>query len=144
MKLPRPDYYQGVLQLRDVTSEIIEFVRRQVNKRDDVIITKTVKYSNGLDFYLTSQQFIRSIGKKLKENFGGELKVTSKLHTRNRQGHDLYRVNALFKLSRYKAGDVVNVRGDDVRIIRMSSNVFAKNMKTGKKIRIRREDLPVD
>src|SRR3989338_7416741 len=30
MKLPRPDYYQGVLQLRDVTSEIIEFVRRQV------------------------------------------------------------------------------------------------------------------
>ena len=142
-KLPhlRPNYFQGVLQLRDINDEVLAFVKNQVNKREDVAITKTVKYSNGFDFYLTSQQFIRAIGKKLKESFGGQLTVTSKLHTK-RQGKDLYRVTSLFRLSKYKAGDIVTVRGDLVKIIRFGERTFVKNMKTGRKMTVRLEDLP--
>ncbi|MEK7790069.1 MAG: NMD3-related protein [Deltaproteobacteria bacterium] len=142
MKLARPNYYQGVLQLRDVNDEILEFVENQIKRRDDVAITRTVKYENGIDLYLTSQRFIRAIGKKLRESFGGQLKVTSKLHTKNRQGRELYRVNALFRLPKYKAGDIVNVRGDEVRLISIGAKIFARNMKTGRKIRIRNSDLP--
>ncbi|MBI1936281.1 hypothetical protein HYS31_07630 [Candidatus Woesearchaeota archaeon] len=142
MKLSRPNYFQGILQLRDVNNEIMDFVKKQIAKRNDVAITRTVKYPNGTDFYITSQQFIRSVARKLKESFGGELKVTSELHTRSREGKELYRVNALFRLSKHKAGDVVNVRGDDVRLLTIGKNVFAREMKTGRKIRLRREDLP--
>ncbi len=142
MKLPRPNYFQGILQLRDVNDEIVAFVHSQVRKRSDVLITKTVKLPNGLDLYITSQKFITILGKKLKDSFGGELKISYKLHTRNRQGKDLYRVNALFRLSRYKKGDVVSVRGDEVRLIRTGKKIFARNLKTGKKVTIRSADLP--
>lgn len=141
MKLPRPDYYQGILQLRDINNEILSFIRNQVKKRGDVAITKTVKLGNGFDFYITSQKFITMLGKKLKESFGGELKISSKLHTRNRQGKNLYRVNALFRLSKYKKGDVVEVRGDKVRLIRIGKKIFARNLKTGNKVTIRKSDL---
>ena len=142
INLPRPNYFQGILQLRDVNDEIRNFVFNQIKKRGDVYITKTVRFENGEDYYITSQKFIRILGKKLRESFGGELKTSAKLHTRNRQGKDLYRVNVLFRLSGHKKGDIVNVRGEDVRLIRLGKKVFAKNVKTGKKMTIRRSDLP--
>ena len=141
MKLPRPDYYQGILQLRDINEEIISFVRNQVKKRGDVAITKTVKFDNGIDLYITSQKFISALGKKLKDSFGGELKISSKLHTRSRQGKDLYRVNALFRLSKHRKGDVVMVRGDKVRLISVGIKIFARDLKTGNKVTIRKSDL---
>jgi len=141
MKLPRSDYYQGILQLRDVNEEIVGFVHRQIAKRNDVAITKTVKLSNGSDFYITSQKFIRVLGKKLKDSFGGELKVSSRLHTRNKVGKALYRVNVLFKLSKYNKGDTITVRGDQFRILSLGQKIFARNLKTGKKARIRNSEL---
>ncbi len=141
MKLPRSDYYQGILQLRDVNNEILDFVYNLIKKRNDVAVTKTVKFPNGIDLYITSQKFIRILGKKLKDSFGGELKISSKLHTRNRQGKDLYRVNVFFKLSKYKKGAIVSIRGDKVRLISIGKKIFARNLKTGKKVTIRSKDL---
>ena len=141
MKLARPNYYQGILQLRDVNGEILDFVSNQLQKRQDVAVTKTVKFPNGVDLYITSQKFIRILGKKLRDSFGGELKISSKLYTRNKQGRDLYRVNALFKPSKYKRGDIVAIRGDNVRLLSIGKKIFARNLKTGKKVTIRRNDL---
>lgn len=141
MKLARSNYFQGILQLRDVNDEILSFVHNQIKKRSDVAVTRTVKFPNGVDLYITSQKFIRILGKKLKESFGGELKTSSKLHTKNRQGKDLYRVNVLFRPSKYKKGDVVSVRGESVKLISIGRKIFARNMKTGKKMKIRGRDL---
>ena len=141
MKLPRPNYFQGILQLRDINDEVLSFVINLINKRDDVAITKRVKFDNGVDLYLTSQKYVRILGKKLKESFGGELKVTAKLHTRNRQGRDLYRVTAFFRLLKYRAGDIVTVRGDKVRLISIRRKIFAKDVKTGRRMTIRSGDL---
>ena len=143
-KFARSNYFQGILQLRDVNDEIYSFVHNQLKKRADVAVTKTVNYDNGKDLYLTSQKFIRIIGKKLKESFGGELKLSSKLHTKSKTGKDLYRVNAFYRPLKYKRGDVVSVRGDDVKILQIGRRIFARDLKTGKKMRIRIEDLPVD
>ena len=137
----RANYYQGILQLRDVNEEIISFVYNQIRKRDDVAIAKTIKFPNGLDLYITSQRFIRMLGKKLRDSFGGELKISSKLHSRSKEGKELHRVNVFFRLSKYKRGDIVEVRGDKVKLISMGKNIFARNLKTGKKTRIRSSDL---
>lgn len=143
--LPRSNYFQGILQLRDVNDEIMAFVHNQIKKRkDEVAVTKTVSFPNGVDLYITSQKFIRILGKKLKENFGGELKVSEKLHTRNKQGKDLYRINVLFRLLKYNVGNIVNIRGEDVRIISMRSKIFGKSVKTGRKMTIRSRDLRLD
>ncbi len=144
IKFARPNYYQGILQLRDVDNDVVDFVRNQIDKRNDVLITKTVKAGNGIDMYITSQKFIRILGKKLRESFGGELKTSIKLHTKSRTGKDLYRVNVLFRPVKYKRGDIVVVRGDEVKLLAVGRRVFARDMKTGKKIRIRNSDLPRD
>ena len=126
IKLSRPDYFQGILQLREIDDNVLEFVHDQISKRNDVAITRTVKLPNGVDLYVTSQKYIRTLGKKLMESFGGELKISSKLHTTNRQGKELYRVNVLFKLPRFKIGDIVNVKGEQVKLIRLGRRIFAK------------------
>ena len=142
MKLSRPNYYQGILQLRDVNDEMLSFVQNQIKKRNDVAITKAVKFPNGIDFYITSQKFIRIVGKKLRDRFGGELKISSKLHTRSKEGKDLYRINVLFRPLRYKRGDIISVRGDEVKLLHVGRRVFARDLKTGRKVAIRSADLP--
>ena len=141
LKLSRPNYYQGILQLRNINDEVIRFVNNQIKKRGDVAITKTVRFPDGVDLYITSQKFIRILGKKLKESFGGELKVSAKLHTRNKQGKDLYRVNVLFRLLKYKKGDIVSVRGERLRLISTGRKIFARNLGNGKRVRVRSEEF---
>ena len=141
LKLSRPNYYQGILQLRNVNDEVISFVHNQIKKRGDVAMTKTARLPDGIDMYITSQKFIRILGKKLRESFGGELKVSAKLHTRNKQGKDLYRVNVLFRFLKYKKGDVVSVRGEQLRLISLGMKIFARNMKNGRRVRIRIEEF---
>lgn len=140
----RPNYYQGILQLRDVNDEILDFVSRQIKKRGDVAVTKKVNLPNGMDLYITSQKFIRILGKKLKESFGGEMKMSAKLHTRSKEGRDLYRVNVFFRPLKYKRGDIVKIRGDEVKLLQVGNRIFAMDLKTGKKIKIRSEDLRRD
>ena len=142
--LARPNYYQGILQLRNINPEVLDFVHDQLKKREDVAITKTAKQPNGIDLYITSQAFLRAIGKKLRESFGGEMRTSATLHTRNKQGKDLFRVNVLYRPSKYKHGDIVNIRGDEIRLIHIGSKIFGKEVKTGRKVTIRSSDLPRD
>lgn len=144
LKFARPNYYQGILQLRDVNDEIMDFVHSQIQKRGDVAITKAVKFDNGVDFYITSQKFIRILGKKLKDSFGGQLKTSSKLHTRSKTGRELFRVNVLYMPSKYKRGDIVLIRGDEVKLLQVGNRIFGRNLKTGKKLLIRKGDLSKD
>jgi NMD protein affecting ribosome stability and mRNA decay len=141
MKLARPNYFQGVLQLRDVTIDVLDFVKKLIDKRHDAVVSKTVEYKNGIDLYLSSQKYIRVIGKKLKENYGGEVIISSKLHTRNKQGKELYRINLMFRLPNHKVGEVVIVRGSKIKIISIGRKIFGKDMDTGKKVTIRSKDL---
>ncbi len=142
MNIPRKDYYQGILQLRDVNEDILGFVHSQIRKREGITVTRTVKFTDGLDLYITSQKFIRILGKKLKDRFGGELKVSAKLHTTNRQGKELYRVNLLFRPLKYRKGDIISIRDEKVRLTGIGKKIFARNLNTGKKMTIRSADLP--
>jgi len=136
------DYYEGVLQLRNPNNEIIEFIDNQIKKRADVFITKEKRVNNGIDFYITSQKYLQAIGKKLKKQFSGELKISSKLHTKSRQtSKNLYRVHVLFRVANCNIGDILNFKGDSVKILKMGKKILAKNIKTGKKLSINYKDL---
>ncbi len=100
MKKPEdrhPNYYEAIIQLRPATEEVVAFIRNQCKKRGEAI-TRVVELKTGIDLYITSQKVARSIGPRLKKNFGGELKITRKIHTRDRQtSKDLYRATILFR-----------------------------------------------
>lgn len=135
---PREGYYQGILQLRDPTKEIIDFIIKDVEKRKDVFIAKTPKVKGGRDFYISSNKYLQILGKKLQTRFGGELKVSPKLFSRDRQtGKNIYRLSVYFRPSQFKKGDLITHKNKIYKIVSLSKKISAKDLTTNKKITLK-------
>jgi len=94
------EYYEAIIQLRPSTEELLRFIERSISERKDVFISKILPSKNGVDIYISSQRFARSLGQKLKRRFKGELKITRSLYSRDRMsGKLLYRATVLFRLA---------------------------------------------
>ncbi len=136
------DYFEGILQLRNIGNEVVEFAVKEIEKNENANIAKVSKVTNGVDIYLSPQKLLRSLGNKLQYHFGGQLTVSRKLHTRSKvTSKDLYRVNVLFRIPTFKKGDIIEYKGDKIKIISIHKKVFAKDIKTGKKLNISFKDL---
>lgn len=133
-KIKPSSYYEGVLQLRNPSQEIIDFVIKSVNERKDCRIAREETLASGIDFYFTSQHYLRALAKKLKEKFAGHLDITATLHTRSRTGEDLYRVTVLFQMYSLKKGEVITIGEEDYRIELFGKDILLKEVKSGKKI----------
>lgn len=95
-----PQYYEGILQLRNPNEEAINFIRNQFRNNPKVWIAKEEKLKTGIDYHISSNRFLLQLGKKLKKSFKGELKISRRLHTRNRMtSKNVYRVTVLFRLN---------------------------------------------
>ena len=91
-------YYEAIIQLRPADKKVIDFVRSQIKERK-AFISKEEILKTGVDIYMSDQRFARSLSKKLKVKFCGEVKLTRKLHTVSKSsGKKLYRVTVLFRL----------------------------------------------
>jgi|TARA_B100001971_G_C18114028_1_gene495801 NMD protein affecting ribosome stability and mRNA decay len=135
-------YFEGTLQLRNPNDEVINYIERRVNERDDVFIAKAEKVTNGIDFYLSSNRFLKNLGKKLQKKFKGELKLSPKLFSRNRQtSKNVYRLNVLFRLPTCKCGDIIKIRGEKIKVLKLGNKIFGKNRDTGKKVNIDYKEL---
>ncbi len=127
-------YYQGILQLRNCSKQAVKFVSDMIEKERDVKISIRVKLKDGVDLYLTSNKFLRKLGKSLKARFPGILKATSKLHTEDRQnGKKIYRGTIFFKMPKFNVGDTGILRGDEVKVLSVGNKIMLKDLKTGKK-----------
>ena len=136
-----PKYFEGTLQLRNPTQEIIDFVANEIDKREDVWIAKTVKQKNGVDLDLSSNKFLKEIGKRLANRFPGVLKHSSSLFTRKRLTQkEVHRGTILFRYVDIKKGDIIKYRGEEVIVVSWSKDVLAKDSKNNK-IHIKFEDL---
>ena len=136
------DYFEGILQLRNVDDEVIDFVVKEIEKTEDTQIAKVKKVTNGHDIYVSRQRFLRSLGNKLQGKFGGQLIISKKLHTRSRMtGRELFRVNALFRMPNFKKGDIIKYKGDEIKVVALHKKVLAKDVKTGKKLNLSFKDI---
>jgi NMD protein affecting ribosome stability and mRNA decay len=96
-----PQYFQGILQIRNPNEEVIRFVMNQFKNNEKVWIAKEEKQKTGIDYYVSSNKFLLSLGKKLKKSFKGELKTSRKIHTKNKlTSKDVYRVTVCFRLDK--------------------------------------------
>ena len=94
------NYYEAIIQLRPYDEEIFDYIEAEMKKRKEaVFVTRIEEQKTGIDIYLTSQKFARTLGPKMKKRFRGwELKMTRKIHTRDKQrSRDVYRATILFK-----------------------------------------------
>jgi NMD protein affecting ribosome stability and mRNA decay len=134
----RPDkplnYFEGILQLRECSSEVYDYVEEQCAKDEYGAYSKVQKVVNGHDYYMQFNPFLRKLGKRLKHNFDGQLTETATLHSRDSQGNkDLYRVTVLFRQSEFTKGDKIEIQGEMYEIVIIGKKIIAKKLPNGKK-----------
>jgi len=132
----REEYYEGILQLRNPSDDVMDFVAARLRKSPKIHVAKEVQLKTGVDVYVSSQKWLLQLAKKLKESFPGVLKTSRKLQTVKRQtGKRLYRVNVLFRSPHFKKGQVLTVKGEKVKVISIGSKVIVQDVSSGKKVR---------
>jgi NMD protein affecting ribosome stability and mRNA decay len=134
LKGKHPQYFEGILQMRNCSEEIINWVRKTVLKEKKAAITKDKKVRGGRDLYFSDQHYLQRIGKKLKETFPGTIKKSSKLFTVSRiTGKEVHRVNMLFRGMPFRIGQKFNYLGEEVRITKAGKMITLLS-KEGKRI----------
>ena len=136
------DYFEGVLQLRDVTNEVLDWTHDEILRAGRAKIAKVVELKNGIDIYLSAQHYMQGLGKQLQQRFGGVLKVTSRLFTRNSlTSRDVHRMTVLFKQLPFKHGDIIKLHGEDWKVMGLGNQINLQNTKTGEKMRMLADKL---
>ena len=134
-----PQYYEGILQLRKIESDVKDFVDSEIAKAK-IPVAKTVEQEHGLDYYLADNDFTRALGRKLQQYFGGENLITASLVTQ-KDGKDLYRITVLFRGTGFRKGDIIIYQGEDFEVKLMSKDILLQNVKTGQKVHVKYKDL---
>tara|TARA_Y100000310_G_C20451794_1_gene701099 strand:- start:230 stop:679 length:450 start_codon:yes stop_codon:yes gene_type:complete len=134
-----PGYYEAVLQLRDVSQDVIDFVEKEIVK-NSLSIVKFKKVKNGYDYFLSDNNLTKALGKKLQHHFGGELNITASLHTKKKD-KELYRLTVLFREIKFKKLDKVLYQGDEYVVKGINREILLQNSKNGKKVRVKYKDM---
>jgi len=135
-------YFEGILQLRNLRSPVHDIIYNQIvetiSSSRTVFIAKAVKQKDGVDFYLSSNKFLISLGKKLHNDYGGDMKKSKKLHTRNRQtSKEVYRVTVLIRAPNFGTGDLVTVKNKIILVSKVQSGfIMGIDLSADKKTKI--------
>lgn len=93
-------YYEAIIQIRPYNENVVNFILQEIKNKKNVFIAKDVVLKEGVNFYITSNSFAKTLGKQLKKRFKGTLKVTRTLFSCNRlTSENMYRLTVLFRLS---------------------------------------------
>jgi len=141
LKLPHAGYFEGILQVRDSDEAMIDTIHAIVKRDQRAIVTKVKKVPQGWDLYFSSQHYLRALAKKLSNEFGGIIKVTATLHTVSKTGKELYRITALWRPIPFKKGDIVNVLGEQWRVISVTNQVHIQHVASGQKKWVKLRDI---
>ncbi len=139
----RTEYFEGILQLRGENKEVLkkahEFILQEVHRANEkgVFVTKMEEVTNGIDYYVTKQQYLPIITNKLVEKFGAVGKTHGELYTKNRQtSKDVYRVNASVRLPSYEVNTIVEYEKKYLKLTNIGKQLQGINLKNGKRTTI--------
>ncbi|MCM2326160.1 MAG: NMD3-related protein [Candidatus Woesearchaeota archaeon] len=129
-------YYEGVLQLRDLSEEMIDFVKEYCHQ-NSIHISDEVSQEHGMDLKLSDKKKLQNLGQELQKKFGGTLKVNAQLFTRNRQtSKDVYRLHVYYEALDFKVGDAVFAENKLLMIKSIGKTIAGLDLFTDKKVNI--------
>ncbi len=127
-------YYEGILQLRRPRKDILSFIASQM-KKEDVKVVKEVHVREGVDMYVTSRKFLRTLAGRLKQQFGGEIMLSPRLHSMERTtGKGIYRVALLYRAPALVKGDVIQHDEHIIKITNVGKHITGGDIISGKKV----------
>lgn len=136
------EYFEGVLQLRNASDEAVDWVYDEIQRTGKTRVAKAKEVAGGIDLYLSSQHYMQTLGRQLQQRFGGILKITSRLHTRNSlTSRDVYRMTVLFRQLPFTTRDIITYHGERWKILSTGNQVRIQNMQSGEKKRVPADKL---
>ena len=140
--MPNDQYYEGILQLRNPSKEVIKKLKELAKAKKDVYIAKEEKVRGGVDFYLSSWRYLIELGNKLRKKYGGEVKTSRKIWGVNKQtSKRVYRVVFLLRLPNVKIGEIIEYRGRKVKIKEFRKKIAVVDIETGKKSLVKYDEI---
>ncbi|ODS35000.1 hypothetical protein BEH94_12150 [Candidatus Altiarchaeales archaeon WOR_SM1_SCG] len=138
------NYYEAVIQIRPDDAENIKDI---IDDIDSDFITKVMDVKNGIDIYITTQQYARELVNKFK-NRGFDIKTSAKLMGK-KDGKDFYRVYISVKPPRFKEGDFIEIDNRIYEVAETGKNVICKDLdnritKTVSAIKLQKGELIVN
>lgn len=145
------NYFEGTFQLRNTNSNMfndaIEFMNDYMaiqEEKERGFIIKPMQNASGIDLLLSSRKVLAQLGKAVYQEFGGELKVSKKLFSRNQQtSKEVWRVTILVRLPDVNVKDVIidEEKDEFLQVRRYSKDsIIVENLKTLKKRTIKGAD----
>ncbi|USN45875.1 MAG: hypothetical protein H6502_01960 [Candidatus Woesearchaeota archaeon] len=129
------NYFEGILQLRNATNEVLDFVHEKVAaaRHRGVGINKIVEEGNGANLYFTKKSYLPRLGQALIRKFGGQMKSSPQLFSVDKQsGKNLYRLNVYVELPLFSVGDVLAIKNAVYQIRRTAKLLYGVKLATGK------------
>ena len=113
---------------------IVDFIVSQL-KKEKVRVVKEVFVPDGLDIYVSSRKFLRTLGAKLKAQFGGSVSFSPRLHTQDKSTQKgIYRVALLYKAPQLQKGDIILYKEHVIRAKNVAKFVTGVDISTGKQL----------
>jgi len=126
-------YFEGILQLRHANAEVKEYIKRYVAKTKNVFVNNVVEKKDSVDYYFVTKRHIMPLATKVIRNFGGYVSQNPQLFSHNKQtSKDLYRLNVLLVVPKFKKGDIVLVNKKPILLRKMSKIIVGLDLSKGK------------
>ncbi len=91
-------YYEVIIQIRGNNIEYYSNEVKKILEKEDIIITKEDEKKEGIDLYVTNSRRVIRVVNKIKRIYNVEIKITRKLHTRDRQtSKNVYKLTVLLR-----------------------------------------------
>ena len=114
--------------IRSTIENLVENLRSNGNR--NLFITDISEEHGGINFYLSDKNFGHAIAKKIQEQYGGNIKQSSK-NIGMKDSRQVYRMTYLLRLPEHQKGDffsygdsffyISSISGDKVHVIDLSS-----------------------
>ncbi|MBI4153258.1 hypothetical protein HY497_01930 [Candidatus Woesearchaeota archaeon] len=136
-------YFEAVIQLRNIEQGIADFVFLEADAHH-VQVSKVNWLKNGADLFVSDRKFARNTGKILQRKFGGLVRASARIFTRDRSsGKEVYRVTLLFKQFPYHRGEQFTFKGKTYTVLNIANDVYVEDSDHKKK-KLRFDDLELD
>ncbi len=134
--------YEGILQLRNPSLELLQFVKNQIRK-SKVEVIKLRKLKQGYDLQLSSKKFLEKLARQFNNKFPGLLKTSHQLYSQHKlTSKRISRLTVFFYHFPLKKGDIFSYQGGKYLVLaHTNTQVQVKEVNSGQKRSLHFEDL---
>ena len=135
------NYFQGILQIRNPSPELLEYVHNAITAKQGVFTSKTITVPNGLDLYLSDNTFIRSLALTIQKLYCVNVMFTSTLHSFDHQkSKELHRLTAMIYCFSCAKGDILEYKHQFYKVKQVQKKAHLINIFSDEQLKISAEE----